>query len=134
MRGQIDFVDHQQITFCDARATFPRDFLTCSHINHVKCQVAQFRAEGRRQVIPSTFNENDVRVGKALKHAVNGFKVDGGVLSDRCVRAAPRLHTHDSFWGQGTADGQQALVFLGVDVVGDGHQVILVSHTLAKHL
>ena len=43
------------------------------------------------------------------------------------------FHPHDAFGRQGTADGQQALVFFGVDVVGDGDQVVFVAHGFAQH-
>jgi hypothetical protein len=45
----------------------------------------------------------------------------------------PGLHAHDALGRQRAADGQDALVFLGVDVVGDGDQVVLVAHGLAQH-
>jgi hypothetical protein len=49
------------------------------------------------------------------------------------VWATARFHTHDALRGQRTADGEQALVFFGVDIVGDGDEVVFVSHGFAQH-
>ena len=48
--------------------------------------------------------------------------------------AAAGFHAQDALCGQGAADGEQALVFLGVDVVGDGDEVVVIAHGLAQHL
>ena len=72
-------------------------------------------------------------LGVLDQHAVNGFQVDGAVFADRRVRAAAGFHAHDALGGQGTADGQDALIFLGVDVVGDSHQVVFAAHGFAQH-
>ena len=50
------------------------------------------------------------------------------------MRAAAGLHAHDALGLQRAAYGQQALVFLGVDVVGDRDEVVALAHGLAEHL
>lgn len=131
--GQVGFVDDEQVALGDARATFAGDFFARSHVNHVDGEVAELGAEGGGQVVAAALNKHDVGIGVLDQHAVNGFQVDGAVFTDGGVRAAARLHTHDALGGQGTADGQDALVFLGVDVVGDGHQVVFFAHGFAQH-
>ena len=49
------------------------------------------------------------------------------------MRAAASFYAHDALGGQGTAQGEQALVFLGVDVVGDGDQLVACAHGFAQH-
>src|SRR5574343_788463 len=134
MRGQVGLVDDEQVALGDAGAAFARDFFACGHVDHVDRQVRQLGAEGGGQVVAAAFDEHDVGIREFLQHAVDRFKVDRRVLADGRVRAAAGLHAHDALGGQRTADGQQALVFLGVDVVGDGDQVPLLAHLLAQHL
>ena len=40
---------------------------------------------------------------------------------------------HDALGVQRATDGEDALVFSGVDVVGNGHQVVLGFHGFAQH-
>jgi putative NIF3 family GTP cyclohydrolase 1 type 2 len=49
------------------------------------------------------------------------------------MRAAAGFHAHDAFWRQRAGHREQALVFLGVDVVGDDHQAPALAHRLAQH-
>ena len=72
--------------------------------------------------------------GNLLQHAVDRLEVDRGVLADRGVRAAAGLHAHDALGLQRAGHGEQALVFLGVDVVGDDDEVVALAHRLAQHL
>ena len=46
--ARVGFVDDQKVGFGDRRAAFARDFFACGHINHIECQIRQFRAEGGR--------------------------------------------------------------------------------------
>jgi hypothetical protein len=133
MRGQIGLVDDKQVAFGDAGAAFARDFFASGDVNHVNGQVREFGAEGGGQVVATAFNKHDVGIGKVHQHAVDGLQVDGAVFADGGVRAAAGFHPHDALGWQRAADGEQALVFLGVDVVGDGHQVVLVAHGFAQH-
>jgi len=50
------------------------------------------------------------------------------------VRAAAGFDADDAFGLERTGHRQQALVFLGVDVVGDDHQIPALAHRLAEHL
>src|SRR5690606_31754666 len=100
-------------------------------VDDVDGEVAQFGAEGGGQVVAAAFHKHDVGVGELAQHAVDGFEVDGAVFADGGVGAAAGFYTQDALGGQGAADGQQALVFLGVDVVGDGDEVVVISHGFA---
>ncbi|MNC48145.1 hypothetical protein D3C75_972440 [compost metagenome] len=46
--------------------------------------------------------------------------------------AAAGFHTDDALGGQGPGFGEDALVFLGVDVVGDHCDLVVVAHGLAQ--
>jgi hypothetical protein len=69
----------------------------------------------------------------SAQHAVDRLQVDRRVLADGGVRAAAGLHAHDALGRPARRHGQQALVFLGVDVVGDD-EVPALAHGLAQHL
>ena len=131
--GQVGFVDDKQIAFGDARAAFTGNFFARGHVDHINRQIAQFGAEGGGQVVAAAFDKDHIGIGELHQHAVDGFQVDGGVFADGGMRAAAGLHAHDAFGGQRAAHGQDALVFLGVDVVGDGDQVVVVAHGFAQH-
>jgi hypothetical protein len=133
VRREISLVDYEQIALGDAGATLTGNFLTCGHIDHIDREVAQFRAEGCGQVVASAFHEHDVGIGVVHQHAVDGLQVDGAVFANGSVRASAGFYPHDAVSGQGAAYGEQALVFLGVDVVGDGDQVVLPAHGFAQH-
>ena len=100
-------------------------FFACSHVDHVNGEVAELGAEGGGQIVATALNEHDVGIGVLHQHAVDGLQVDGAVFTDGGVRAATGFHAHDALGCKRAADSEQALVFLGVDVVGDGHQIVL---------
>ncbi len=131
MGGQVGFVDDEEIAFGNAGAAFARDFFASCHIDHVDGEVGQFGAEGGGQVVAAAFYKYHVGVGKLFQHAVDGFEVDRGVFANGSMGAAACFNAHDAIGIQGTTDSEQALIFFGVDVVGDGHQVPLLAHAFA---
>ena len=50
------------------------------------------------------------------------------------MRATAGLDAHDALFRQGAGHGEQARILLGVDVVGDGAEVVAIAHALAEHL
>ena len=134
MRREVGLVDDQQVALGDAGPAFARDLLATGDVDHVQRQVRQLGAEGGGQVVAAGFDEDDVGVGEAVEHAVDGLEVDAGVFADRGVRATAGLDAHDAFGRQRAGHGEQALVLLGVDVVGDDHQVPALAHRLAQLL
>jgi hypothetical protein len=48
------------------------------------------------------------------------------------VRAAARLDADDPLWLERTGTGEKLGVFLGVDVVGDGGDVVALAEALAE--
>src|SRR5690606_6072848 len=69
-----------------------------------------------------------------LHHPRHRGQIDRGVLADRRMRAAARLHPLDALGRQGPRAGQDELVLLGVDVVRHDDQVVALPHRLAEHL
>ena len=47
---------------------------------------------------------------------------------------AARLDAHDPFFGESTGNGQKARVFFGIDVVGNGAEIVSIAEALAKCL
>ena len=87
-------------------------------------EVGQLGAEGGGQVVAAALDQDEVQLGELLDQAVDGLQVDRGVLADGGVRAAARLHADDALDGQRPAAHQELRVLLGVDVVGDGGDVV----------
>ena len=65
-------------------------------------------------------------------HRIDGGQVDAGILADGGVRAAAGFHAHDAFRHQRAGAGQKLRILAGVDVVGDGGDVVMVAHRLAQ--
>src|SRR3989344_4028605 len=131
---QVGLVDDEQVAFGDAWAALARDLFPGGHVDDIDGQVGELGAEGGRQVVAARLDEDDVGVGVLGQHAVDGLEVDGGVFADGGVGAATGLHAHDAVRVQRAGHGQQAMVFLGVDVVGDDDEVVVLAHGLAEHL
>ena len=64
----------------------------------------------------------------------DGGEVDRGVLADRGVRAAAGLDAEDAFGRERAGAGQELGVLLGVDVVGDRGDVVVVAEALAERI
>src|ERR1700730_4713813 len=76
MRSQVGFVDDEQVGPSDSWSPFSRDFFAASNIDYIDRQIGKLRTECRREIIASGFDENDVRIRKALEHPVYRFEVD----------------------------------------------------------
>jgi len=50
------------------------------------------------------------------------------------MRAAPGFNPKNSLFGKRSGNDEQALIFLRVNVVGDHHDVVPVTHRFTKHL
>ena len=112
----------------------PRDLLAAGDVDDVDGEVGELGAEGGGEVVAAGFDQQQLEAGEAAGHLAHGGEVDRGVLADRGVRAAAGLDAHDALGRQGAGDGEQALVLLGVDVVGDHGHVPAVAHGLAQDL
>ena len=124
MRGQVDLVDDQQVAAGDPRSALARDLVAGGHVDDVDGDVGQFGAEGGRQVVAARFDQDQVQRRKFAAQFGHARQVDAGVLADRRVWAAARLDAHDPLRRQRPGARQELRVFLGVDVVGDGCDVV----------
>ncbi len=109
-------------------------FSPCGHVDDVDGEIGQLRAEGGGQVVAAGFDEDQVEFGKFPLHLGDRREIDGGILADGGVRAAAGLHAHDARLGQRAGAHQDQRVLLGVDVVGDGADVVAVAEGLAQRL
>ena len=130
---EVGLVDDEKVALGDARSALARDFFTCGNIDDINCEVAQFRAESGGQVVAARLDKYNVCIREVHQHAVDRFQVDGSVFPDGGMRAATGFDAHDALGVERATDGEDSLVFLGVDVVGNRHQVVLVLHRFAQH-
>ena len=56
-RGQIGFVDDQQIRLGDAGAAFARNLVAARHVNYINGVIRQLAAEVRGQIVPAGFKQ-----------------------------------------------------------------------------
>ena len=134
MRREVGLVDDQQVGLRDAGAALARDLLAAGDVDHVEREVRQLGAEGRGEVVAARLDEDHVEVGEALLHALDRLEVDRRVLADRGVRASAGLDAHDALGRQRLGRDEQALVFLGVDVVRHDRELVALAQPLAEHL
>src|SRR5262245_26485895 len=69
---------------------------------------------------------------KFLVHVFNGSKVHGSIFPNCGVRTAAGLDAHDTLRGQRLSTCENELVFLGVNVVGNDVDVVVVPEPLAQ--
>ena len=124
MGGEVDLVDHQQVAAGDARPALARDLVAGGDVDHVDREIRQLRAEGGGQVVAAALDQDQVERGEAARQVGDAGEVDRGVLADRGVRAAAGLDAQDALGRQGAGAGEELRVLLGVDVVGDGGDVV----------
>ena len=72
--------------------------------------------------------------GKFLPHVGDGGEIGRGVLADRGMRAAARFDPGDAVGHQRAGAHQIFGVPFGVDVVGDGGDLVAVAQALAQRV
>src|SRR5215204_566017 len=134
MRREVDLVDDEKVGAGDPGTALARDLLAAGDVDDVDRQVGELWREGRGEVVAAGLDENEIELRETPRHRVDRREVDRAVLADGGVRAAAGLDAHDALLGQGTGDGQDARILLGVDVVGDGAKVVAPAKALAQRL
>jgi hypothetical protein len=84
------------------------------------------------KIVPAGFDQHHIKIGKAPTHGRDGCKIDRGILANGGVRTAAGLNAHDALHRQGVSYGQEPRVLLGIDVVGDGADIVAVAQRLAE--
>jgi hypothetical protein len=131
-RGQVRFVDHQQIGACDPRTAFPWDLVSARDVDNVYRSIDQFRTEAGGQIVTAALEEDDVEIRKSLLHFRNGVEIDGRVFSYRRVWAAARLHSNNAGRWKRFASHQEFHVFLCEDIVCDDAELITILQDFAQ--
>ena len=131
-RGQVDLVDDEKVRAGDAGPALARDLVARGHVDDVDREVGELGAEGGGEIVAARFDEDEVERGKARVELGHGCQIDRGVLADRRVRTAARLHAHDALGRKRSGAREELGVLLGVDVVGDDGEAITRAHVLAK--
>jgi hypothetical protein len=102
------------------------------HVDDVDGQIRQLRAEGGAQVIAAAFHEDKIEVAELFAQRFHRGEVHRGIFADRGMRAAAGFDADDAFRRQRARFGENALIFFGVDVVGDHRQLPGVAHGFAQ--
>ena len=134
IRREIDLVDHQEIGAGDAGPALGRDLIAGCDIDDVDREIGKLRRERRRQIVAAGLDQDQVELGELAPHVGDGGEVDRGVLADRGVRAAAGLDTGDALRRKRAGADQVLSVPLGVDVVGDGGDLIAFAQMLAQRI
>src|SRR5215470_17116964 len=85
-RGEIDFVDDEQIGAGDAGTAFARDLVTGGDIDDIDRQIGEFGREGRGKVVAARLDQYQIETRKHAVHLGDGGEIDRGVLADRGMR------------------------------------------------
>ncbi len=68
------------------------DLLALGHVDDVDRRVDQLGAEGGGEIVAAALHEHQLEPGKARQEILDRLQVHRGVLANRRVRAAARLH------------------------------------------
>jgi hypothetical protein len=131
-RREVDLVDDEQVALGDAGAALARDLVARRHVDHVQREVGKLRAEGRGEVVAAGLDQDQVQAGETPVEPRHRLEIDGGVLADRGVRAAAGLDADDALGRERLVPHQELRVLLGVDVVRDRGDVVLVAQGAAQ--
>ena len=108
-----------------------RNLVARGDVDHIEADVRQLGAEGRGKVIAAGFDDDQIEIGKFPSHLRDGRQIDGGVLANRGMGAAARLHA-GAVRGQRAGAGEELGVLAGIDVVGDHRDLVIAAHPLAQ--
>src|SRR6478735_291427 len=134
VRGQIDLVDNQEIALGDPGATFARDFVASSDVDHIHRQIRQLWAEGRCQVDAAAIDDHQIESGELAIERGHGLEIDRCIFTDGRVRTAPGLDADDPIVRKRPAPQKKIRVFAGVDVIGHDGNLVALTQTLAQRI
>ena len=75
VRRKVRLVDDQQVRFRDRGPALAGDLFTRRHVDDVKRDIGELRAEGGRQVVSPAFDQHEVEIGNARGQIGDGGKV-----------------------------------------------------------
>ena len=56
-RGEVGFIDDEEVALRDARAAFARDFIAASNVDYLNGKIREFAAVTRGEIVPAGFDE-----------------------------------------------------------------------------
>ena len=62
IRCELSFIDQEQITGADGGSSFARNFIAFSNVDHVDVGIDEFRRERCREIIATTFDEDELEI------------------------------------------------------------------------
>ena len=130
--GEIDLIDHQEIGAGDAGTALGRDLVAGRDIDDVEREVGELGRERRRQVVAAELDQDQVELGELAPHVGDGGEIDRGIFANRGVRATAGLHTGDAFRRKRAGADQVLGIPFGVDIVGDGGDLVALTQMLAQ--
>src|SRR5215469_12017058 len=131
-RGEVDFVDDEEIRAGDVGAALAGDLVTGGDIDDIDRQICQLGREGRGEVVAARLDQDQIELREQPVHLGDGGEINRGVLADRGMRTAAGLDTADPFGRQRAAAAQTLRILPGIDVIGDRGDLVVPAHALAQ--
>ena len=103
-------------------------------VDDVDRQVGELRRKRRGEIVAAGFDQHQIEIGKFLSHVGDRGEIDRGILADRGVRTAAGLDAGDALGRERAGAHQIFGVPFGVDVVGDGGDLVAVAQVLAQRV
>ena len=63
---------------------------------------------------------------------MHGGKIDGGIFTDRGMRAAAGFHPRNAFRDQSAGTRQEFRIFARVDIIRDHRDIVMVAHMFTE--
>ncbi len=116
--GQIGLVDDEQVGLGDAGSAFAGDLVAPGDIDDLNGKIGQLPAKAGGEIVAAGLEQEQIRA-KAPVQLFERLQVQGDVIADGGMRAAPRLHRPDSLRFQRAVTDEEFAIFFGENIVGD---------------
>ena len=123
--GQVLLIDDEQIRARDARAALARNLVALRYVDDKDRGIRQLRAEGRREIVAAALDEDDLRVGEALRQFLYSLEIHGGILADGRMGTAARLDAEDALLRHGGVLDEEFGVLLRIDIIRDDTDAVM---------
>ena len=113
---------------------FDGNLVAGGDVDDVDREIGKLGRERRGEIVAAGFDQHQIERREFLPHVGDGREIGRGVLADRGVRAAAGFDAGDALGHERAGAHQIFGVPFGVDVVGDGGDLVAVAQPLAQRV
>lgn len=118
-RGEINFIDHQQVTARYTGPAFTRNLIAAGDVDDIHDEISELARVIGGKVIAAGLDQEDVGLEVGLQR-FQGKEVDGDVLAHRGVRTAASFNRANTRWGKSFVPSEEFGVLSKLPVGKEG--------------